>query len=70
MHTPMFKQIQSFEIVITDEMAIQELEKSNHHLVEMYRDFRSKGGNILDSYQKTIAAYERIKTAVSRRANS
>jgi len=66
----MFKQIQSIEVVVSDDTAIQELGKLNHHLVEMYRGFRSKGGNTLDSYQKTIAAYERIKTAVNKRVKS
>ena len=62
-----FQQIQSIEVVVSDETAIQELGKLSCHLVVMYRDFRSKGENELSAYQKTIAAYERIKKAVGEK---
>lgn len=62
-----FQQIQSIELVVSDETAIQELGKFSRHLIGMYQDFRSKGANELTAYQKTIAAYERIKKSVSEK---
>ena len=65
-----FNQIQSIEVVVSDETAIQELGNLNRHLVEMYRDFRRKEAAELVAYQKTVAAYERIKTAIYKRLES
>jgi hypothetical protein len=49
-----FNRIQSIEVVMSDETAIQELGKLNPHPVEMYRGFRSKGEDTFERIKKSV----------------